>query len=55
MKKFKDLVQSLDEKKILNFLVENRKLILMKKGTKGKKVQVVIPKKSSKFKVYIDG
>ena len=56
MKKFKDLVQSLDEKK--NFKLprgEQEVDSYMEKGTKGKKVQVVIAKKSSKFKVYIDG
>ena len=56
MKKFKDLVQSLDEVKKFKLPRGEQEVdSYMEKGTKGKKVQVVIAKKSSKFKVYIDG
>ena len=56
MKKFKDLVQSLDEKKKFKLPRGEQEIdSYMEKGAKGKKVPVVIAKKSNKFKVYVDG
>ena len=56
MKKFKDLVQSLDEKKKFKLPRGEEEIdSYMEKGAKGKKVPVVIAKKSNKFKVYVDG
>ena len=56
MKKFKDLVQSLDEKKKFKLPRGEQEVdSYMEKGAKGKKVPVVIAKKSNKFKVYVDG
>jgi|TARA_B100000287_G_scaffold80857_1_gene73308 DNA-binding ferritin-like protein (Dps family) len=56
MKKFKELVQSLDEVKKFKLPRGEQEVdSYMEKGAKGKKVPVVIAKKSSKFKVYIDG
>ena len=56
MKKFKDLVQSLEEKKKFKLPRGEQEIdSYMEKGAKGKKVPVVIAKKSNKFKVYVDG
>ena len=56
MKKFKDLVQSLEEKKKFKLPRGEQEVdSYMEKGAKGKKVPVVIAKKSNKFKVYVDG
>ena len=56
MKKFKDLVQSLAEKKKFKLPRGEQEIdSYMEKGAKGKKVPVVIAKKSNKFKVYVDG
>tara|TARA_Y200000002_G_scaffold126535_1_gene104125 strand:+ start:1297 stop:1905 length:609 start_codon:yes stop_codon:yes gene_type:complete len=56
MKKFKDLVQSLDEVKKFKLPRGEQEIdSYMEKGAKGKKVPVVIAKKSNKFKVYVDG
>ena len=56
MKKFKDLVHELDEVKKFKLPSGEQEVdSYMEKGAKGKKVPVVIAKKSSKFKVYIDG
>ena len=56
MKKFKDLVQSLDEKKKFKLPRGEQEVdSYMEKGAKGKKVPVVIAKKSNKLKVYVDG
>ena len=56
MKKFKDLVQSLDEKTKFKLPRGEQEVdSYMEKGAKGKKVPVVIAKKSNKFKVYVDG
>ena len=56
MKKFKDLVQSLDEVKKFKLPRGEQEVdSYMEKGAKGKKVPVVIAKKSNKFKVYVDG
>ena len=55
MKKFKDLVQSLDEKKKFKLPRGEQEVdSYLEKGAKGKKVPVVIAKKN-KFKVYVDG
>ncbi len=55
MKKFKDLVQSLDEKKKFKLPRGEQEVdSYMEKGAKGKKVPVVIAKKSNKFKVYVE-
>ena len=56
MKKFKDLVQSLDEVKKFKLPRGEEEIdSYMEKGAKGKKVPIVIAKKSNKFKVYVDG
>ena len=56
MKKFKDLVQSLDEKKKFKLPRGEQEIdSYMEKGVKGKKVPIVIAKKSNKYKVYVDG
>ena len=56
MKKFKDLVQSLDEVKKFKLPRGEQEVdSYMEKGAKGKKVPIVIAKKSNKFKVYVDG
>tara|TARA_B100000927_G_scaffold224647_1_gene184414 strand:- start:292 stop:663 length:372 start_codon:yes stop_codon:yes gene_type:complete len=56
MKKFKDLVSSLDEVKKFKLPRGEQEVdSYMEKGAKGKKVPVVIAKKSNKFKVYVDG
>ena len=56
MKKFKELVHSLDEvKKFKLPRGEEEVDSYMEKGAKGKKVPIVISKKSNKFKVYVDG
>ena len=55
MKKFKDLVQSLEEKKKFKLPRGEQEIdSYMEKGAKGKKVPVVIAKKSNKYKVYVD-
>ena len=56
MKKFKELVQSLDEVKKFKLPRGEQEVdSYMEKGAKGKKVPIVIAKKSNKFKVYVDG
>ena len=56
MKKFKELVQSLDEVKKFKLPRGEEEIdSYMEKGAKGKKVPIVIAKKSNKFKVYVDG
>jgi len=56
MKKFKELVQSLDEVKKFKLPRGEQEVdSYMEKGAKGKKVPIVISKKSNKFKVYVDG
>ena len=55
MKNFKDLVKSLDEAKFKLPRGEQEVDSYMEKGSKGKKVPIVISKKSNKFKVYVDG
>ena len=56
MKKFKDLIHSLEEKKKFKLPRGEQEVdSYMEKGAKGKKVPVVIAKKSNKFKVYVDG
>ena len=56
MMKFKDLVQSLDEKTKFKLPRGEQEVdSYMEKGAKGKKVPVVIAKKANKFKVYVDG
>lgn len=55
-KKFKDLVSELNEKKKFKLpRGESEVDSYMEKGPKGKKVPIVIAKKSNKFKVYVDG
>ena len=53
MKKFKELVIEIRKFKLPR--VEQEIDSYMEKGAKGKKVPVVIAKKSNKFKVYVDG
>ena len=55
MKNFKDLVKSLDEAKFKLPRGEQEVDSYMEKGSKGKRVPIVISKKSNKFKVYVDG
>ena len=56
MKKFKELVKSLDEVKKFKLPRGEEEIdSYMEKGAKGKKVPIVISKKSNKFKVYVDG
>ena len=56
MKKFKDLVHELDEVKKFKLPSGEQEVdSYMEKGAKGKKVPIVISKKSNKFKVYVDG
>ena len=56
MKKFKELVQSLDEVKKFKLPRGEQEVdSYMEKGAKGKKVPIVIAKKSNKYKVYVDG
>ncbi len=56
MKKFRELVQSLDEVKKFKLPRGEQEVdSYMEKGAKGKKVPIVISKKSNKFKVYVDG
>ena len=56
MKNFKDLVNSLDEVKKFKLPRGEQEVdSYMEKGPKGKKVPIVIAKKSNKFKVYVDG
>ena len=56
MKKFKDLVHELDEVKKFKLPSGEQEVdSYMQKGAKGKKVPIVISKKSNKFKVYVDG
>jgi|TARA_B110000003_G_C16319100_1_gene406034 hypothetical protein len=56
MKKFKDLVHTLDEVKKFKLPRGEEEIdSYMEKGAKGKKVPIVISKKSNKFKVYVDG
>ena len=56
MKKFKDLVSELNEKKKFKLPRGESEIdSYMEKGPKGKKVPIVIAKKSNKFKVYVDG
>ena len=55
-KKFKDLVSELNEKKKFKLPRGESEIdSYMEKGPKGKKVPIVIAKKSNKFKVYVDG
>ena len=55
MKNFKDLVNSLDEVKKFKLPRGEQEVdSYMEKGPKGKKVPIVIAKKSNKFKVYVD-
>lgn len=53
MKKFKELVIEIRKFKLPRG--EQEVDSYMEKGAKGKKVPVVIAKKSNKFKVYVDG
>ena len=53
MKKFKELVKEIRKFKLPRG--EQEIDSYMEKGAKGKKVPVVIAKKSNKFKVYVDG
>ena len=53
MKKFKELVNEIRKFKLPRG--EQEIDSYMEKGAKGKKVPVVIAKKSNKFKVYVDG
>ena len=53
MKKFKELVIEIRKFKLPRG--EQEIDSYMEKGAKGKKVPVVIAKKSNKFKVYVDG
>ena len=55
-KRFKDLVSELNEKKKFKLPRGESEIdSYMEKGPKGKKVPIVIAKKSNKFKVYVDG
>ena len=53
MKKFKELVNEIRKFKLPRG--EQEIDSYMEKGAKGKKVPIVIAKKSNKFKVYVDG
>jgi len=53
--KFKELVKSLDEAKFKLPRGEKEVDSYFEKGSKGKRVPIVISKKGSKFKVYVDG
>ena len=53
MKKFKELVNEIRKFKLPRG--EQEIDSYMEKGAKGKKVPVVIAKKSNKYKVYVDG
>ena len=53
MKKFKELVKEIRKFKLPRG--EQEIDSYMEKGAKGKKVPIVIAKKSNKFKVYVDG
>ena len=55
MKKFKELVKDLQEKKFKLPRGEQEVDSYFEKGQRGKKVAVIIAKKSNKFKVYVDG
>jgi len=53
--KFKELVRLLEAKKFKLPRGEQEIDSYFEKGAKGKKVPIVIAKKASKFKVYVDG